>query len=100
VRFAPHCGQVQVLQPTTGLDDCATACHRSEPHCIMQVSVDQVVAAARLMLREVRTSRLHPPWPALPTLAAQRLLHSHSVDAMQRAIEGLGTKSVRPTPSA
>jgi heptosyltransferase-2 len=51
LRFAPYCDHVRVLQPAAGLDDCSAACLSLIPHCIRAVGVDQVVAAAREMLR-------------------------------------------------
>jgi heptosyltransferase-2 len=51
IRFAPFCDRVRVLQPQAGLDACKTECLCAEPHCITAVSVEQVVAAAREMLR-------------------------------------------------
>ena len=67
VRFAPYCDRVRVLQPAAGVDACKTECLSSEPHCIKAVPVEQVVAAAREMLRDDpllwpgfrRTWRLH-----------------------------------------
>ncbi len=57
IRFAPYCDRVRVLQPAAGLDKCKTECLSSEPHCIRAVSVDQVVAAAREMLRRDACAR-------------------------------------------
>jgi ADP-heptose:LPS heptosyltransferase len=51
LRFAPYCDRVRVLQPAAGLDECRGECLSSEPHCIRAVPVEQVVAAAREMLR-------------------------------------------------
>ena len=45
-RFAPCCTRQRVLQPAKGLDDCAASCCSREPHCILQVTVEQVVEAA------------------------------------------------------
>jgi len=50
LRFGPYCKTARVLQPATGLDNCAGSCHVLGPHCIMAVSVDEVVAVARRML--------------------------------------------------
>ena len=57
------------------------------PHCITGVSVDRVVAAARTMLSEERAAIGMPsqPWP--DHAAQQRLLYSHSAEAIRRAIE-------------
>jgi heptosyltransferase-2 len=54
VRFAPQGREVRVLQPEDGLDNCKTGCVSPEPHCIRQVSVEDVVAAACQMLGESR----------------------------------------------
>jgi ADP-heptose:LPS heptosyltransferase len=58
-RFGPHCSEARVLQPAGGLDACADDCRVAEPHCITAVSVDDVVAAARAMLRGAPAS-FHP----------------------------------------
>ena len=50
VRFAPYCARHRVLQPATGLGECTTACQSAEPHCILQVSFEQVVEAALELL--------------------------------------------------
>lgn len=67
VRFAPRCTRVRVLQPATGLDQCAASCRPAEPHCILQVTVERVVEAALELLP--------PPVPALkacaPSMATQ-----------------------------
>jgi len=81
VRFRPYGRQVRVLQPAVGLDGCRTACHRLQPHCINQVSVPEVVDAARELLCErpalvasgtaderTGTPALHPP-PCRPGTA-------------------------------
>ena len=46
VRFAPYCQWSRVLQPAEGRDSCRAECRRKEPHCILGVPVDAVVAAA------------------------------------------------------
>jgi len=70
VRFAPYCARYLVLQPMTGLRGCTTSCQSTEPHCILQVSVEQVVEAALELLP--------PPSPALalrqPSFACQTRL--------------------------
>jgi ADP-heptose:LPS heptosyltransferase len=59
LRFGPHCSEARVLQPASGLDACADGCRVAEPHCITAVSVDDVVAAARVMLGGTPAS-FHP----------------------------------------
>ena len=49
-RFAPWGVLGCVLQPERGLDDCDTHCRLSDPHCITQISVPEVVAAANALL--------------------------------------------------
>lgn len=50
-RFAPWGVPMRVLQPERGLGDCDARCREiSHPHCIMQISVPQVVAAAKELL--------------------------------------------------
>ena len=58
-RFAPHCEQVRVLQPEHGLDECKARCVHIEPHCILQISVPEVLALAREMLARNRQTRKH-----------------------------------------
>jgi heptosyltransferase-2 len=53
VRFAPWAVPGRVLQPERGLDDCDTRCREiSRPHCILQISVPEVVAAAAALLMQ------------------------------------------------
>jgi ADP-heptose:LPS heptosyltransferase len=47
VRFAPHGVPAIVLRPSTGLGSCNRQCSAGSPHCIDQVSVDDVWNAAR-----------------------------------------------------
>jgi heptosyltransferase-2 len=55
-RFAPWGVPGCVLQPEHGLDACDTRCHEiNRPHCIMQISVPQMVAAAAGLL--IQSSR-------------------------------------------
>ena len=95
LRFAPHCAHVRVLQPATALDRCGEACRSDQPHCITKVSVDEVVAAARLMLKETPAVVVPPLSKALPD-KAQRLLHAHSAEAIRRAVETLRAAADRP----
>jgi ADP-heptose:LPS heptosyltransferase len=57
-RFAPYCALSRVLQPERGLDGCTKRCVKTAPHCIEQVSVAEVVAAAEelLMLKDQRNT--------------------------------------------
>ena len=95
MRFAPQCAHVRVLQPGHGLNDCREACRSLEPHCITKVSVDAVVAAARAMLNEPRSTISRPtqPWP---DQAARSLLHSHSAEAIRRAVEAVHPGTAQP----
>jgi ADP-heptose:LPS heptosyltransferase len=100
LRFAPHSMHVRVLQPAAGKDGCRAFCAHTEPHCITQVCVDEVFAAAQAMLNEARPVVL----PARPKLwseqAARRLLHSHSAEAVQRVVEALFAAPGTPPGSA
>ena len=49
-RFSPWCESAHVLQPERGLDGCVERCTHLEPHCIEQVTVADVVLAAKTML--------------------------------------------------
>ena len=96
LRFAPCSAYVRVLQPAKGLDDCHEGCGVAAPHCITSVSVDRVVAAARAMLNEERTAgrRRSQAWP--DEVAQQLLLHSHSAEAIRRAMENLQPEATSP----
>lgn len=94
-RFAPQCAHVRVMQPGHGLDGCREACRSLEPHCITKISVDAVVAAARAMLNEPRTIARMPLRPR-PEEGVQRLLHSHSAEAIRRAVESVHLDAVHP----
>lgn len=99
VRFAPHGSDVRVLQPATGLDGCKAACRSLEPHCIKAVAVASVVAIARKMLRESRSSYLPLPTRSWPDVASRHLMQSHSAVAIQQAVEALRVgQNPRPTP--
>jgi heptosyltransferase-2 len=66
-RFRPWCIPGRVLQPEHGLDDCDTHCREvSRPHCITQISVPEVVAAATTLL--IQSSRVRDKLKASPTL--------------------------------
>lgn len=51
-RFAPWGAPVKVLQPESGRDECTTHCLHTEPHCIEQIPVAEVVAAAKTILMQ------------------------------------------------
>ncbi len=95
-RFSPHCAHGLVLQPATALDGCSEACQSTQPHCITQVSVEEVVAAAQLMLNAKQPVVVPPLSRSLPEQIAQRLLHSHSQEAIRRAVETLRDSAKRP----
>jgi heptosyltransferase-2 len=66
-RFTPWGVPTRVLQPERGLDNCNARCREiSRPHCIMQVFVPNVVAAAKALLMQSR--RAHHKLMASPTL--------------------------------
>jgi len=88
LRFAPVGTHVRVLQPASGLDECTTACRRTAPHCIAAVSADEAAEAARRMLDEQCRTAATPPAVDLPE-RSRLLLHSHSAEAIRRAVESL-----------
>jgi hypothetical protein len=52
-RFSPWGVAKRVLQPEHGLDDCDARCREiSRPHCILQIAVQDVVAAAEVLLMQ------------------------------------------------
>jgi heptosyltransferase-2 len=73
-RFAPQCNRCNVLQPRTGRDDCAAFCRQPVPHCILEVTVEEVVNAAIRLLAQC--SVLVDP----PLLAKSTLLNPISSD--------------------
>ncbi len=96
LRFAPKGSQVRVLQPPSGMNGCKSACAVAGPHCITRVSVDEAVAAACRMLN-VESAPLHYPKELIPQ-RSQRLLDTHSADAVRRAVETLRSQGRRPSP--
>lgn len=96
VRFAPHGKCIRVLQPAVGLDGCESACVRSEPHCICSVTVDDVVTAAGQLLQQPRVASLSSAERLWPGKASSFLLHCHSADAIQRAVEALHARPGGP----
>jgi heptosyltransferase-2 len=63
LRFGPYCKMARVLQPATGLDNCTRGCDVSEAHCVMAISVDEVLAAARKMLGRAVTANIRNAVP-------------------------------------
>jgi ADP-heptose:LPS heptosyltransferase len=96
LRFAPHGQQVRVLQPAAGHDGCTDECVSPKPHCILAVSVDEVVAAARKWLNAAQPDGL-ALWPAKhrPPISPT-LLQSHSADALRAAIQALEPAGFTP----
>jgi ADP-heptose:LPS heptosyltransferase len=95
VRFAPYASGVRVLQPAAGRDQCRDACVVLERHCILDVTVDDVTAAAVHMLDSQDSSvarRLTPREVLVPSL----LFQVHSVEAVRRAVEALCPGTNRP----
>jgi len=96
VRFAPRGPQVQVLQPAAGRGTCGDACDVLGPHCILEVCVEDVTAAALRMLETQATRVATPAKPQVPPQPA-RLLHVHSAQAMRRVVETLRHDIDRPS---
>ena len=95
VRFAPRGRQVRVLQPERGLDECRDACHSPKPHCIRQISAEEVAEAAGKLLCDVQVL-MEPANDAATDTAPHPLLQAHSVDAILRAINDLNCEAPRP----
>ena len=89
VRFAPQGRLVRVLQPASGRDECTEACRVLPPHCILQVTVDDVIAAAHEMLREKRAQAPPRLAPDRPDPALLALMHSHSEGALRASVAAL-----------
>jgi len=96
VRFAPQGRDVRVLQPALTLDGCTDGCRSPAPHCILQVSVEEVAAAAHGMLSGARV--VAPEEFAARRLATlpPSLLNSHSAEALRAAIADLRGADMRP----
>jgi len=96
LRFAPQGRQVRVLQPAAGWGGCRHACTEARPHCILAVSVDDVVVAAQSMLGErspvVVEGRGAKRWDTIPPA----LLHSHSQQALEAALASLRAADAKP----
>jgi heptosyltransferase-2 len=64
VRFSPWSEQARVLGPEAASPPCAAGCSAIKPHCILQVSSQQVAATAEQLLelrRPARRLSWHPP---------------------------------------
>ncbi len=59
-RFAPFGAKACVLQPEHGFEGCTGRCIHEEPHCILKISVPEVVNAAKLLLADRRKSDSGP----------------------------------------
>lgn len=56
VRFRPCGPRVAVVRPVRPLHPCTQACEMSEPHCIQQVSAEQVLDAVDALLPSVNVT--------------------------------------------
>jgi len=54
VQWAPYSGQARVIQPATAIPPCREGCDAVEPHCILQISPEQVALTCESMLRTIR----------------------------------------------
>jgi ADP-heptose:LPS heptosyltransferase len=50
VRFHPWVKECAILQPPQAAEPCSTSCERQEAHCILGISVEAVLEAARTLL--------------------------------------------------
>ena len=89
VRFAPHGRDVRVLQPASGRDNCAQACRVGGPHCILQVSADEVAATAQEMLRRRHSVAPQPLTANHLDTALQALMGGHSARGLRAATEAI-----------
>ncbi len=53
-RFAPRCSRFRVVQPSSGEGSCVASCRATTPHCILQVTVEQVLVAAMELLPQAQ----------------------------------------------
>jgi hypothetical protein len=70
-RFGPRCARSRVLQPLSGAGNCSQSCRSREAHCILQVRVDRVVAAALELLPEGRRASAEKTPAAFNGIAVQ-----------------------------
>ena len=89
VRFAPLGREVRVLQPASGRGGCRQACASPEPHCILEVSIDDVVCAAQEMLPEPHIVAPRPPASKLSSLAITGVLPRFPDPLLPAAVEAL-----------
>jgi heptosyltransferase-2 len=76
-RFGPRSARSRVLQPLSGAGACLQFCRSKEAHCILQVTVDRVVAAALELLFERRKASADKMPAAFDGVAV------HAVDDLQ-----------------
>jgi heptosyltransferase-2 len=76
-RFGPRSARPRVLQPLSGAGACLQFCRSKEAHCILQVTVDRVVAAALELLFERRKASADKMPAAFDGVAV------HAVDDLQ-----------------
>lgn len=55
-RFGPWGVPAKILQPPAATPPCRDGCDADEPHCILQISVGEVIAAANALLTETAHS--------------------------------------------
>ena len=58
-RFRPAGPHVNVLQPQTPLPSCAPTCLQDAPHCILQISTEEVLASAERAVRRSSNEKKH-----------------------------------------
>ncbi len=62
-RFRPFGARTAILQPRYARPGCEEGCSRVEPHCILDISPEQVAAAASAVLLQSHDSQ----WPVPPS---------------------------------
>jgi heptosyltransferase-2 len=93
VRFAPSGPHVKVLQPELGRDACREACAVLEPHCILNVNVEDVTAEA---IRMLGIPPVPDPQPKLsqPAQRSRRLALVGAPDAVEVSGHNLKEPSI------
>lgn len=87
VRFVPWGRDVRVLQPQVGKDVCESACTVLAPHCILNVSVDDVVSDANRQLdstavpdpKRVLAKPSMRPRSLMPVVMPAEKAHGHNL---------------------
>jgi heptosyltransferase-2 len=84
-RFSPRYSRYRVVQPTRGTGMCTSCCQSSQPHCILLVKPERVVAAAlELLGHQQQVVMKHQLRELSDGNAAIPLMHKADMPALAR----------------